>query len=243
MLTNASHVLQQLPPGHTRELWIRSHSHKGTLTLELTDNGGGVPAQYLNRIFEPFFTTKRHDQGTGLGLSVSYKIIGEHGGLIRVRNVAQPPGACFEVCLPLATAAELGTEHLQIAQPPSTRSAQILVIDNEPSILQYIETLLRRAGHSPVLLTTGQEALAWLALNQPDLIISDLLLDDMSGYALYEQMMQRNPEQTVLFLTGAVLSQELQQFLQLHRLQCLYKPFYAQELTDMVERMLQAKKE
>lgn len=243
LFTNASHVLQQLPLGQSRELWIRSHSHKGMLTLELTDNGGGIPANHLNRIFEPFFTTKKQNQGTGLGLSVSYKIIGEHGGQIRVRNVVQPSGACFEVILPLADAGERKVEYLHRTLDAVSRPAQILVIDNEPSILQYIDTLLRRAGHKPILTKTGQEALAWLEFHEPDLVISDLMLDDMSGFALYEKIIQSQPEQTVFFLTGAVLSQELQHFLQIHRLQCLYKPFYAQELIDMVGRVLQAKKE
>ena len=74
-----------------------------------------------------------------------------------------------------------------------------------------------------------------------DLVISDLFLDDTMGFRLYEDIATISPQlaKSMLFLTGAVLSPELHQFLQQHQLQCLYKPFYAQELLDTVARIMQ----
>lgn len=241
LLTNASHALKTLPGEKQREIWITTRSHKGWLTVEIRDNAGGIPEHHLKRIFDPFFTTKSHGQGTGLGLSLTYKIINEHQGQIKVRNSSQPAGACFEIALPLSTStgqAEVG--HVRI-ESQALQSGHVLVVDNEPAVLQYIQTLLSRRGYQLTLVGSGADAIKALERDQSyDLIVSDLFLDDMSGFELYEQvkLSQSRLAHAMLFLTGAVLSPELHQFLRQNQLQCLYKPFYAQELLDTVARMM-----
>jgi signal transduction histidine kinase len=188
LLTNAIHALKNHDAEQSREIWISTRSHKGWLSVEIRDNAGGIPEAHLKRIFDPFFTTKSHGQGTGLGLSLTYKIILEHRGQIKVRNHTQPPGACFELMLPLADSvsapeAKPHQEYLPLSQP-----ARVLVIDNEPAMLQYIQTLLARRGYQLTLVSSGQEALKAVERESYDLMISDLFLDDTSGFLLYEQI-------------------------------------------------------
>lgn len=240
LLTNAVHAFKNLDPDVQREIWISTRSHKGWLSIEIRDSAGGIPENYLNRIFDPFFTTKSHGQGTGLGLSLTYKIIIEHRGQIKVRNHTQPAGASFEIMLPLndAVSPEVSVPHVELLPQPA--SARVLVIDNEPAMLQYIQTLLSRRGYQLTLVSSGAEALKALERDTYDLMISDLFLDDMSGFQLYEQIKELVPalSRSALFLTGAVLSPELHLFLRQNQLQCLYKPFYAQELVDTVARIM-----
>ncbi|HEY9838905.1 MAG TPA: ATP-binding protein [Candidatus Obscuribacterales bacterium] len=241
LLTNACHALKNLSSEQSREIWITTRSHKGWLIIEIRDNAGGISENFLKRIFDPFFTTKSHGQGTGLGLSLTYKIITEHRGQIKVRNYPQPAGASFELALPLSDAGvKPESPSIRPVIQPLLQDARVLVIDNEPAVLQYIQTLLTRRGYQLTLVGSGAEALKALKRENYDLIVSDLFLDDTSGFELYERVKEVAPQlaRSMLFLTGAVLSPELHQFMQQHQLQCLYKPFYAQELLDTVARIM-----
>jgi C4-dicarboxylate-specific signal transduction histidine kinase len=78
---------------------VADDTHKGTIHVLVTDNGGGIPPDLIKSLFEPFFTTKPIGRGTGLGLSISADIIADMGGSIEAKNVEG--GACFEITLPV----------------------------------------------------------------------------------------------------------------------------------------------
>jgi two-component system NtrC family sensor kinase len=88
-----------MPSGGMLE--VRTISHNGSVEVEVTDTGGGIPTEHLNRIFDPFFTTKAMGRGTGLGLSVSYGIIKEHAGKVEVRSTPGK-GTSFRLEFPVA---------------------------------------------------------------------------------------------------------------------------------------------
>jgi len=88
-----------MPSGGTVE--VRTASHNGSVEIEITDSGSGIPQENLHRIFDPFFTTKSMGRGTGLGLSVSYGIIKEHAGKVDVRS-SQGKGTSFRLEFPIA---------------------------------------------------------------------------------------------------------------------------------------------
>ena len=81
-------------------LLLRSYVRDGKAVLEVGDNGPGIPAEFLPRIFDPFFSTKKQGRGTGLGLSVSYGIVREHGGELRV-DTRVGEGSTFSTILPI----------------------------------------------------------------------------------------------------------------------------------------------
>jgi signal transduction histidine kinase len=88
-----------MPTGGMLE--VRTTAQNGSVEIEVTDTGSGIPAEQLNRIFDPFFTTKSSGRGTGLGLSVSYGIIKEHAGKIEVRSTPGK-GTSFRLEFPVA---------------------------------------------------------------------------------------------------------------------------------------------
>ncbi len=82
-------------------LEVRTAAHNGSVEVEVTDTGSGIPPEHLHRIFDPFFTTKSTGKGTGLGLSVSYGIIKEHAGKVDVRSTPGK-GTSFRLEFPAA---------------------------------------------------------------------------------------------------------------------------------------------
>jgi two-component system, NtrC family, sensor kinase len=82
-------------------LEVRTFAQNGSVEVEVTDTGSGIPTEHLNRIFDPFFTTKTSGRGTGLGLSVSYGIIKEHAGKVEVRSTPGK-GTSFRLEFPVA---------------------------------------------------------------------------------------------------------------------------------------------
>ena len=91
-----------MPSGGMLE--VRTGAHNGSVEVEIVDTGAGIPRELIHRIFDPFFTTKASGRGTGLGLSVTYGIIQEHGGSIEVTN-RPDGGARFRLELPVSRAA------------------------------------------------------------------------------------------------------------------------------------------
>ena len=114
---------------------VRTASHNGSIEIEITDTGSGIPRENLHRIFDPFFTTKATGRGTGLGLSVSYGIIKEHAGKIDVRSTqARAPPSGWNSRRP----------HGKRFMPKGS----ILVVDDETEIREGLELLLTSEGYS-----------------------------------------------------------------------------------------------
>ncbi len=97
LLVNA---IQAMPDGGTITAVLAVDEDRNELRIDICDTGTGIPKEHLERIFDPFYTTKREGEGTGLGLSVTYGIIEQHGGRIEVRP-RKTKGTCFSIHLPL----------------------------------------------------------------------------------------------------------------------------------------------
>ena len=227
---------------------IRTQARDGWVTIEFQDNGPGIRAEHLARIFDPFFTTKPAGKGTGLGLSLSYGLIQEHGGRITARSELGH-GATFHIELPVAPVAGPATLRPSAtpwAGPASSGPSgqRILVIDDEEWILDLAGELLRSEGHTVELASSGQRALELLALGAFDVIVSDWKMPGLNGIRLYEHLTATNPAaaKRMLFMTGDVVSDTFQSFLEQHQLACLSKPFAISEFRAAVTRMLRAVK-
>ncbi len=236
LLTNALQACEKSTSAN-HQIWINTRESATGIYIALRDNAGGIEETDLEDVFAPFFTTKEAEHGTGVGLSLSHKMIVEHGGSIRVWNESEPAGACFEVFLPRREAVikpdrQTGRDTAQ--------SARILVIDNEPTILKYLDMILKQAGHQIVVADSLETALISMKNQSFDLFVSDFFLDHSNGKVIFEalEVFDTDLRTKMIFLTGAVLNEPFQQFLQDQKLKCLYKPFYAQELLDLIHDRL-----
>jgi signal transduction histidine kinase len=207
------------------------------ICVEIADDGPGIPAGLQQRIFEPFFTTKR--EGTGLGLSIAQGIVQQHGGSISFES-QQGLGSRFRVHLPIVTMAEAAHLPQEQVDLPIIAPCYILVVEDEPSVGDFLARVLQRTGHSVQIAANGQEALAMLAGGKPDLIISDVKMPAMRGDQFFTELQVLYPElvSRVIFITGDVADQRTLAFLEESRLPRLVKPFGADELRRVVARML-----
>ena len=209
------------------------------IRIYIKDDGPGIPPEAIPRIFDPFFTTKPAGQGTGLGLSICHGIISEHGGHIWADN--QPgQGAIFIIELPIlapkpseAVVADAKTSH-----PDDIAAHQILVIDDEPAVVEIIARALRRKGYQVDTANDGTSALACLYRTNYDLVLCDVRMPDMSGPDLYRQIKLKDAQMAarILFTTGDIVSPARRQFFDETGAPYLAKPF---ELDQLIERVRQ----
>jgi two-component system NtrC family sensor kinase len=257
LIVNAEQAIQQ-GRGHGADGRIRIRTRRlpgDRIAMEISDDGPGVAPEIVSRIFDPFFTTKPVGVGTGLGLSIVYGIVQEHGGEVSVES-HPGHGATLNVELPaLSSAAILFTEEEPSAIPhpvavvPARRNGRhpirrdrILVVEDEPTVLQLIAEVLSEDGHRVDMLLDSRQALGRLKKNNYDLVICDLRMPHLDGAGLYRQMVSdRNPLQhRLLFVTGDTMSPRTLEFLNACGLPYLAKPFLVEELKEAVRSALAA---
>jgi len=197
---------------------IRTGVSDDRLFLQVEDDGPGVPSEARDRIFNPFFTTKELGEGTGLGLSVSYGLVEEHGGRIELLEGLELGGACFRVTLPIIEGEPAVAERPVAQDGPREKlldGCEILVAEDEPMVLELFSRLLGQEGAHVTLARDGQEAWERLAEVDYDLIVADLRMPKLNGQELYERAAAERPEMIsrFVFATGDLLREETLAFL------------------------------
>jgi len=242
LLVNAEQaLLESRGSGHVGIRTFRSSAQR--VSMEIVDDGPGVPAEIISRIFDPFFSTKPSGVGTGLGLSIVYGIVHQHGGEISFEN-RTGGGARFLVELPIVnvSVAEPAQETLPETMPGSNSSkGYILVVEDEPTVARLIADVLIEEGHDVDAVLDSQEGLARLSRNRYNAIICDLRMPRLDGQAFYESLVRAGSplRDKILFITGDTLAPRTRDFLDPLNLPHLDKPFLLEELKIAVNRLLE----
>ena len=212
------------------------------VVLEVNDDGPGIPNDLQPKIFDPFFTTKEVGQGTGLGLTVAYAIIQEHGGRIRLES--QPnAGASFYVEVPVSgahlLAVPLAAKRLSESAEPIA-DASVLVVEDEAALASAVTDALRDAGYVVEHAFDGEEALARIKGQAFDAVICDLKMPRLGGKAFYRMLSAAAPAlaKRVIFVTGDVAGTEAETFLEQSGCRWLAKPFRLGELLRVLREVL-----
>jgi signal transduction histidine kinase len=242
LINNARQAIEGAQPkGCIR---IRSESRDQMVRVIIQDNGPGISEENLKKIFDPFFTTKEVGKGTGLGLSLCYGIIQEHGGSIAVTSKSGE-GATFTIELPLAEQAARGEKVTSTESPAVERGRygtgkKVLVIDDEESILQMMRETLHQHGFQVDVAKDGESALRRLNQTPYDLALCDWKMPGLNGQEVYERLCSANPalSERLIFITGDVISDKTQKFLQERRKVCLSKPFSLSEFCVAIDKAL-----
>jgi two-component system, cell cycle sensor histidine kinase and response regulator CckA len=214
------------------------------IRISVTDTGHGIDKALKNRVFEPFFTTKSQGQGSGLGLSVVYGIVTNHGGFI---DVASEPsrGTTFDLYLPvpneaeqLITAANGGEE--KKPEPSAGNAATILFVEDETHQLNLMQKHLASEGHKVLTAKDGAEAVqTYLRHKQEiDLVVLDLGLPKLNGWEAYKMMKEADPNIKAIFATGFI-SPEIEAHLQTGELSAVItKPYSPSEMRKKITTVL-----
>jgi two-component system NtrC family sensor kinase len=226
-------------------LAIRLHRTGQTVSLSFTDRGAGIPRDVLPRIFDPFFTTKSASRGTGLGLSLCFAIVKQHGGEIRV-STTEGVGTTFLITLPIfnEVVVPVDAPNAMIAAPhrPTKTGQRVLVVDDEERLRRFAaDALSARLGCHVVCASNGLEATSVLERDDFDLILSDVRMPHMNGVDLLDWVARRRPKLLgrLLFMTGDSGGVGLNSAICRAGRPLLRKPIPIAELTRAAERILQ----
>jgi signal transduction histidine kinase/DNA-binding LacI/PurR family transcriptional regulator/AraC-like DNA-binding protein len=193
-----------------------------TVTISVSDTGSGIPVAEQSLIFDEFHRAgqpaRRGPAGLGLGLAISKQLAAHHGGRLEVRSPGRDGvGSTFVLCLPSlarprhrrSTAPE-DDQSLPVQAVVTARIPRILVVDDDPDILDLHARVVREAGGQPIEARTGREALAAIDEARPDLVLLDLGMPDMDGFDLLEAMRARTATQgiPVIVITGQVMTDD-----------------------------------
>jgi len=172
--------------------------------ISVEDDGPGIPAEVLERVFDPFFTTKSVGEGSGLGLAIVHAIVTQHGGTVSASSELGR-GALFRLCFPARDQAAADGPAAAVVAPAAALTAhRILLVDDEPTVLQALAAMLECAGHLVTALTSPGEVLKRVRADPDgfDLVISDLTMPEMRGVELAARLAELRSDLPVVLVTG-----------------------------------------
>jgi PAS domain S-box-containing protein len=211
------------------------------VSIAVSDTGHGIPPEVMQHLFEPFYTTKPVGQGTGLGLAQVYGIIKQHGGYIGVASQAGV-GTTITICLkalPEDAGGDTPGEPVELA---TGVGETILLVEDDRVTREAIQTMLEAYNYHVLTAANGVEALKRIDHERAQivLVISDLVMPQMGGVALYHALQKRWPQVKVLFVTGHPLEGENQVLLESGEISWLQKPFSVREFNQAVRDLLKS---
>lgn len=208
--------------------------------LSVSDTGSGMDETVLSRVFEPFFTTKEPGEGTGLGLATVYGIVEQNRGFIDVRS-KPGAGSRFEIHLPRHTGEPCQTSGDTGSPVVHQGRETILLVEDEPSILEVTRTMLERQGYVVMTANTPGEAIR-VATEHPgeiQLLITDVVMPEMNGRDLASRLLSQHPGLKRLFMSGYTADVIAHHGVLDDGVRFLQKPFSMQELAAKVREALE----
>jgi len=205
--------------------------------LTVSDTGRGIDPAIMERIFDPFFTTKGPGEGTGLGLSVVYGIVRDHGGAIDVES-DPGRGTAVSVYFPLKDTEEPLLE--QLTETTLGGNERILFVDDEPALVELGGIMLSSMGYRVTSSTNSSEALKIFRAGSRDfnLVITDMTMPDMRGDELAREILKLRPDIPIILCSGFsdMISEEKARELGIRRF--IMKPFLKKEMARAIREVL-----
>jgi len=208
--------------------------------FSVSDAGCGIAKEDLTHIFEPFYTTKEAGKGTGIGLAVVYGIIKNHHGFIFCTS--EPGrGTSFEIYLPALEGELLETDRESTRKTLlSPGKETILLVDDEPLLLDISHKLLSLLGYHVLTANSGEEALRVIRTERSplDLVILDLMMPGMGGAKCLAEMLKIDPSLKVIIASGFADNASQQEILQAGAVDFIQKPFHIQDISKKIRNIL-----
>ena len=201
------------------------------LEISFADTGCGIADSVKDRMFEPFFTTKETGKGTGLGLPAVYQVISEAGGTLKVKT--SPKGTTFCIYFPLVGKE---VESFGIEQKAQVLKSKIMLVDDEPFLLELMKDILTNAGSEVITVSDSQKAPETFEKNSDiEVVMMDVVMPNPDGVELYRKFRKINPKLKMVFLSGYSKDERVDEIVAKDKLtEFMAKPYKA---ADVVEKL------
>ena len=193
-----SNAVDAMPNGGIIE--VVSHKNEKDVVIEIRDNGIGMDEEITKRVFEPFFTTKGN-KGSGLGLSISFKIIQSHGGNFEINSKVNL-GTCFKIKLPISKNKKI--ENKYIVENKIAFKGNILIIDDEERIRNVISDILKSMTGARIKSSNGDNVISELQRRKYDIIVCDFSMPEKDGLKIAEIVKKYDASIFFCLMTGWV---------------------------------------
>jgi signal transduction histidine kinase/ActR/RegA family two-component response regulator len=207
--------------------------------IEVRDTGCGIDAETLRHVFEPFFTTKQPGRGTGLGLSMAYGTVKNHGGGIEIKSsVGQ--GTALTIMLPaLVSEQRVKVQRRISAIPPPAAGKNILLVDDEPLIRSSTKRLLQSLGYNVMIAESGEKAIQMYreAKGRISLVILDFVMPGMDGAETFVHLKELNPNAKIVISSGYSRDGNIETLLEKGAVGFLQKPFDVEQISEVLSTL------
>jgi two-component system cell cycle sensor histidine kinase/response regulator CckA len=212
------------------------------LLLTVSDDGCGMDKETIDKIFEPFFTTKGEGKGTGLGLATVYGIVKQNNGFVNVYS-EQGQGTTFKIYLPRHKGNAEQAETEPSVEPLRRGQATILLVEDEPALLELSKLMLEMQGYQVLPAGTPGEALrlAGEYAGEIHLLMTDVVMPEMNGRDLADKMLSLYPNLKCLFTSGYTANVIAHQGVLDENVHFIQKPFSRRDLAAKVGEVLDQK--
>lgn len=245
VLTNLlNNAAKSSPPD--RPVLISVHQLGLFVTVRVRDRGSGIPAEKLPQLFKKFSLFSDEGEGassgTGLGLAICKGIVEAHGGRIWASSAGEGQGAIFTFTLPLgstvlAPAPENEGAAVSERLVKQTGEACILAVDDDRHVLRYLQRSLAEAGYRPITTDDVKEVARLVELEEPDLLLLDVMLSGTDGFDLLENVREYS-DVPVIFLTGRGREDDIVRAFRMGADDYITKPFSRSELLARIDAVL-----
>jgi signal transduction histidine kinase/ActR/RegA family two-component response regulator len=210
--------------------------------LAVSDNGHGMTPEIQAQIFEPFFTTKERDKGTGLGLSTVYGIVKQHGGNIWVYSEPDK-GTTFKIYLPTTTVTAVPVPKNRPERREINGAETIVVVEDDAGVRDLVVNILKRYGYTVFDAAGGLEGLEIMEAHHGPLhlLLTDIVMPQINGVALYEKAAQISPGLKVLYMSGYTGDVILRSGAVAQGAPFIQKPFALMDLVFKIREILDGK--
>jgi CheY-like chemotaxis protein len=224
---------------------VYCHDHPGFtpgdfILLSFSDDGCGMDEETVLKVFEPFFTTKEVGQGTGLGLATVYGIIKQNNGFV---NVYSEPGhgTTFNFYLPVHQSDSEADQAKNIPEINVGGTETVLIVEDDASVLKMGASMLEKLGYTVLTANTPGDALRLAEANAGtiDLLITDVVMPEMNGRDVADQLLTLDPDIKILFMSGYTAEVIAHRGILDEGVRFLHKPFSIQELAVKVREALE----
>ncbi len=240
-IENKGTITIETAPVVLDEEYVRQHAGVKPgrfLMLAVTDTGCGMDKETLKKIYEPFFTTKITGEGTGLGLSTVYGLVKQHEGSIWVYS--EPgKGSAFKIYFPIVDAEPVdelqpALEHVVMKSANHT----VLLVEDSEMVRDMVHELLRDLGFDMIVAEGPKQALKMIGQKQIDLLVTDVVMPDMTGPELHNKLLKSQPGMKTLYMSGYTNNVVIHHGVLDEGANFIQKPFAVNDLAIKVKNIL-----